>query len=418
MTRSRIIIHAIGSAGDVHPFLGIGTALAQRGHDVYVVTNPFYKDLVIDQGLGFRPLGTEEEFHRIKNDPDLWHPRRAFPAIVKHVVNPSHSAIYEISRELHLPGNTILVSSSLAFASRTAAELLNAPMATVHLAPSLFASEYRQPSIHGMPFGNSAPRFLKRLQWSIAAKVVDHFVLPGLNRFRKSHGLPPAKKILTEWWHSPDRVIALFPSWFAPMQPDWPAQTIQTGFPLFDAKSSVKIPTELQEFLAEGSPPVLFTPGSAMAQAKGFFIEAAKAVEMMGCRALFLTGFRENLPTTLPAGTAYFPYIPFSSVLPHCAALVYHGGVGTCAQALQAGIPHLVQPMAHDQLDTLSRVQDLGVGLGIHPAKFKADTIAATLHHLIGNPSFRNNAREIATCFTPNRWIDQTCSAIEGLSLH
>ena len=77
----RIIIHALGSAGDVHPFVGVGRALVERGHEVFVATNPVFRDTVIDGGLGFRALGTEEQFRQTRDDPDLWHPLRAMRAV-------------------------------------------------------------------------------------------------------------------------------------------------------------------------------------------------------------------------------------------------------------------------------------------------------------------------------------------------
>lgn len=411
----RVIIHAIGSAGDVHPFMGIGTALKARGHEVFVVTNPAFEAAITASGLGFRPLGTVEDYHRIKDDPDLWHPRKAFPAVIRHAVDPGHEPIYEITRELHVPGKTVMVASSLGFAARTASELLGIPYATVHLAPSLFASVHRQPEIHGLPFGSGAPMFLKRIQWKIAGKVVDHFALPGLNRYRAGHGLAPAKNLLVDWWHSPQRVIALFPEWFAPAQVDWPQQVRQTGFPLFDEKDSRPIPQELEDFLNAGEPPVVFTPGSAMSQGHHLFREAAKALRRIGRRGIFLTPFTECLPPGLEPDILAVPYVPFSQVLPRCAAIIYHGGIGTCAQALHAGIPQLVQPMAHDQLDTLSRVRDLGVGMGIMPRNFREKPLAKALETLLSTPSYRKNAAEMPARFRPREWMEETCGWIEGL---
>lgn len=412
----RVIIHTIGSAGDVHPFLGIGSALQARGHEVFVVTNPAFEPAVLASGLQFRPLGTLEHFQQVKDDPDLWHPRRAFPAIMRHAVDPSHAPILEITRELHVPGRTVMLASSLAFAARTASELLGIPYATVHLAPAVFPSIYRQPEIHGLPFGSGAPLFLKRIQWKIAGKVVDHHGLPGLNRFRKLHGLPPAKNLLTDWWNSPERVIALFPDWFAPAQPDWPAQTRQTGFPLFDEKGIRPVSQELADFLDAGSPPVVFTPGSAMSQGHRLFEEAAKALRRIGRRGLFLTPFTECLPPGLSPEILAVPYAPFSQVLPRCAAILYHGGIGTCAQALHAGIPQLIQPMAHDQLDTLSRIRDLGVGDGIMPRNFREKPLAAALERVLSTPEYQEKAGEVAKRFRSGAWLEQTCRLIEALA--
>jgi len=410
----RILIYAMGSAGDVHPFVGVGRVLQSRGHEVFIITSAYFEDVVLRAGLGFRPLGSVADFEKIQSDPHLWHPRKAFASVIRNAVDTSYEMILEIAKELHLPGNTVIVASSLAWATLSVRDLLGIPVATVHLAPSLFISSYRQPVLHGAPVPQWAPGIFKGFQWFLAGKVVDLHVLPGLNRFRKSHGLPPTSGMLTGW-HSPDRVIALFPDWFGPPQPDWPKQTRLTGFPLFDESAIRELPPELETFLNEGDPPVVLTPGSAMDRGNIFFAEAVKALRLLGKRGILLSRFTDTIPADLPPEIRHFPYIPFSQVLPRAAALVYHGGVGTCAQTLQAGIPHLVQPMAHDQLDTLSRVRDLGVGDGIHPHQFKAKRIASVLDRILGDPAIKQRALEVSRRFEPARWMQATCELVEEL---
>jgi rhamnosyltransferase subunit B len=408
----RVLIFTIGSAGDVHPFVRLGMALRERGHEVFLATSGFFEDLVIKSGLQFRELGSAERFRDVQDNPNLWHPHKALPTVIKHAANPSYPTILEIARDLHLPGDTVMLCSSLAFGGRNVRELLDIPMVSVHLAPSLFPSSYRQPVLHGMVFGQGAPRFLKALQWKIAGKVLDAIVCPELNRFRSQHGLPRARNIM-KWWHSPDRVIALFPDWFAPQQPDWPSQVHQAQFPLFDEVGLHTLPPELEEFLDEGEAPVVFTPGSAMNQGRAFFQEAVDALKLMGRRGILLTPYVETLPAHLPTGVRHFSYIPFSAVLPRAAALVYHGGIGTCAQALRAGIPHFIQPMAHDQLDTLSRVRDLGVGDGLDPKHFKARRIQKSLEKLLADPEVSRRAQQIAGRFTNSPGLDEICRVIE-----
>ncbi len=411
----RILIYAMGSAGDVHPFVGVGRALQARGHEVFVITSAYFEELVARAALGFRPLGTVADFERVQSDPHLWHPTKALPSIIRNAVDPTYELILAHARELHEPGNTIILASSLAWGALTVRELLRIPVATVHLAPSLFVSSHRQPVLHGAPIPQWAPRFMKAIQWQMAEKIVDFHVLPELNRFRKKHGLPPARRML-KGWHSPDRVIALFPEWFGPPQPDWPPQTRLTGFPLFDEAGLRELPRELDDFLNDGDPPVVFTPGSAMDRGHAFFAEAVAALKMLGKRGILLSRFPDTMPTDLPQGVRRFSYLPFSEVLPRAAALAYHGGVGTCAQTLRAGIPHLVQPMAHDQLDTLSRVRDLGVGDGLHPHQFKAKKIAATLDRLLHDATIGQQAKDLSRHFDPAAWMARTCELVEELT--
>lgn len=410
----RILIYAMGSAGDVHPFVGIGRALQARGHEVFVITSAFFESLVVRAGLGFRALGTVADFERVQGDPHLWHPRKALASVIKNAVEPSYEMILETARELNQASKTLILASSLAWGCFTVRDLLRIPVITVHLAPSLFVSSYRQPVLHGAPVPQAAPRFMKSIQWWAAGKVVDFHVLPSLNRFRKAHGLPPVSGML-QGWHSPDRVIALFPEWFGPRQPDWPAQTRLTGFPLFDEAGINDLPRDLDDFLNDGDPPVIFTPGSAMDRGYQFFEEAVKAMQLLGKRGVLLSRFENTIPADLPRGIRHFPYAPFSQVLPRAAALAYHGGVGTCAQTLQAGIPHLVQPMAHDQLDTLSRVRDLGVGTGLHPHQFKAKRIAHALEEILDDVSVKRRAVEISHRFEPKRWMEETCRLVEEM---
>ena len=410
----RILIYAMGSAGDVHPFVGVGRALQARGHEIFVITSAFFEDLVRRAGLGFRPLGSVEDFEQVQGDPHLWHPRKALATVIRSAVSPSYGMILETAKKLHVPGETVILASSLAWGTFAARELLGIPVATVHLAPSLFVSSHRQPVLHGAPVPQWAPRRLKTLQWWAAGKVVDYHVLPAWNRFRESQGLPPMRGML-RGWHSPDRVIALFPEWFGPPQPDWPPQTRMTGFPLFDEAGLRELPDELDHFLDDGDPPVIFTPGSAMDRGHDFFGEAVKALKLLGRRGVLLSRFANTIPAGLPPGIRHFSYAPFSQVLPRAAALAYHGGVGTCAQTLQAGIPHLVQPMAHDQLDTLSRVHDLGVGTGLHPHRFKARRIAAALEEILDNPPVTQRAVELSRRFEPARWMAETCNLVEAL---
>ncbi|WP_367873213.1 glycosyltransferase [Luteolibacter sp. Populi] len=411
----RILIYAMGSAGDVHPFTGVGRALQARGHEVFIITSAFFEELVRRAGLGFRAMGTVADFERVQGDPHLWHPTKAFPSIIRNAVNPSYEMILGVAKELHQPGNTVIVASSLAWGALGAAELLGVPVVSVHLAPALFVSSHRQPVLHGAPVPQSAPRWLKAFQWWAASKMVNHHVLPEWNRFRKLHGLPPAKGMLKEW-HAPARVIALFPDWFAAPQPDWPAQTRLTGFPMFDEAGLRELPGGLEEFLDAGEPPVVFTPGSAMDRGNVFFTEAAEALRLLGKRGIFLSRFPDTIPANLPTTIRHYSFIPLSRVLPRSAALVYHGGVGTCAQALQAGIPHLVQSMAHDQLDNLSRVRDLGVGDGLHPRQFKAKRIAAMLERLLGDAEVKRRATEIAGRFRAAEWVEETCRLVEEMA--
>src|SRR5437868_3349712 len=110
----------MGSSGDVHPFVALGVALRRRGHRVTVITGAYFEGLIRKAGLEFVGLGTVEEFEAVLLNPDAWHPRRGFEVVFRWGVLPWIRPIYDLIAERYVPGETVLVSSLLAFGARLA----------------------------------------------------------------------------------------------------------------------------------------------------------------------------------------------------------------------------------------------------------------------------------------------------------
>ena len=244
--------------------------------------------------------------------------------------------------------------------------------------------------------------------------LIDRTLCPPLNAFRQELGLAPVKRLMNGWWNSPQRVMGLWPEWFAPPQRDWPAQVMLTGFPLYDERGVAEMPPALEAFLAAGSAPIAFTPGSAMRHGHAFFQAAIEACERLGRRGLLLTRFGEQLPATLPTSVMHVTFAPFSLLLPRCAALVHHGGIGTMAQGFAAGIPQLVMPMSHDQPDNLLRLQRLGVGDGLAPEAFKGDAVAAKLSALLDNEGVIKRCGELSNRLKAAQPLETACAIMEA----
>jgi UDP:flavonoid glycosyltransferase YjiC (YdhE family) len=237
-----------------------------------------------------------------------------------------------------------------------------------------------------------------------------------INKFRRELGLRPVRRIITHWCHSPNRVIGLFPDWFGPPQKDWPPQVKLTGFPLYDEKDVTPLPPELETFLQSGTPPIAFTPGSAMFFGQKFFAAAAEACQRMGRRGVLLTRHAEQIPANLPAGVIHIPFAPFGLLLPRCAAVVHHGGIGSIAQGLSSGVPQLIMPMNFDQPDNAYRVKRLGVGDYLFPKQFTGGNAAAALDRLIQSPSVAQSCRQIAQRIAATDALTQTAECIEQLA--
>jgi rhamnosyltransferase subunit B len=411
----RFILNPVGSAGDVHPFVGIGRALRARGHEVIVLTAGPFRDVVLKAGLVFEETVSIAEYDSISKHPDLWHPRRGLQVVLDSVASRLRPA-YERLKGLHQPGRTVLVGHSLAFFVRVFEELHGTPAATVHLAPSIFRSDHAQPAFAPGRDGSNWPLWIKRsLWWSIDRYMLDPNVAPALNEWRRELGLPAVNRVFRDWIHSPQRVIGLFPDWFGVPQPDWPAAVRLTGFPLYDDHDRPVLPDSLVRFLDAGSPPILFTPGTANQSAAQFFKAALDATQRLGRRALLLTRYAGQLPP-LPPIAHHEPFVPLTHVLPRCAALVSHGGIGTLAQGLAAGVPQLTMPMGFDQPDNATRLQRLGVARWLVPAKFDGERVASQLGALLGDSATAASCRRWSEQIRAHNAIGETCDLLEQLA--
>lgn len=408
----RIILVPIGSAGDVHPYIGIGCELKRRGHEVQVMTSEYFRELVEKAGLEFTASSTLEDFNRLVVDPLLWDPWRGFEFIARNAFLPFVPKLYEFLEQAHIPGQTLVVGSSFAWGARIAQEKLNLPLVTLHLQPAAFPSLYETPVYSPAAWLAGMPVPLKRAHFQLIDILTDAVVAPEINRVRASLGLQPVPRVIREWTHSPLRTIGLFPEWFSPRQRDWPAGVHLTGFPLYDVDHIQTMPEEVEAFLDQGPAPVVFTSGSAMKQARSMFEVSAEACRRLGCRGLLINKFEDQIPASLPPGVMAARYAPFSRLFPRAAAVVHHGGIGTTAQALAAGVPQLVTPFAHDQFDNAARVVRLGAGEQLHTSRYRVKPLAAALERLMKDAALRERAQAMRLRFDGPAALSQTCDLI------
>jgi rhamnosyltransferase subunit B len=385
----------------VHPFIGIAQALHRRGNDVTVVASEPFGPLVRQSGLNFVEYLSEREYRQVIEDPDLWHPRKGTYLILRTLSGHLRRAYSRLS-EIVDPDRTVFVNHTLSFPARLYAEKHHVREATLHLQPATFRS-VMQPAtfIPGRDL-SWMPTRLTRLMWWVIDRMIDRHMLPALNALRGDLDLPFTSRVLKNCIHSTQCTVGLFPEWFAPPAPDWPATARLTGFPLFDATDHHELSPGLEAFLSAGDPPLVFTPGTAHTRADRFFQAAVEAASRLGRRAVLLTRFAEHLPEELPAHVYRESYVPFSRLLPRCAAIVHHGGIGTCAQGLAAGLPQLTMPMGFDQPDNVTHLHRLGVASWITPRKFTGERVARALGRLLEN-------RQVADACA--RWRDQIAAS-------
>jgi rhamnosyltransferase subunit B len=410
-----VLISAVGSYGDVYPFIGLARELRRRGHEVVVCTNEHFRPAAEAEGLEFAGVGDAALYEDTVRHPDLWHPTRGIRVVFGTVTRYAPLA-YECLLERYRPGETVLVGSTLALGARLLRETHGGALVSVHLAPNVFRSDEDAIRLPNRTIPAGAPRWLKRsFWWLVDRAVIDPMVAPMLNRYRKQLGLAPVKRVFRDWIHSPDAVIGLFPDWFAPPRADWPAQTRLAGFPLYDAAAHEPLPSDLEAFLDAGSPPVLFAPGTANAAAGEFFATSLAACEAAGRRALFVSRFGSQMPGKLPDSARHYDYLPFSAVLPRCSAFVSHGGIGSVSQAFHAGVPQIVRPIGFDQFENGQRAESLGVARVVPVAKYDSAAVAAALDALV-TPESAAACRNIAAYFRGSPALAEAAGIVESVA--
>ncbi len=206
-----------------------------------------------------------------------------------------------------------------------------------------------------------------------------------LHKLRKELGLAPVRhSALFEGQYSPLLNLALFDPQLAKPQPDWPNNTRICGSPIFDGELPDNADLDdLEQFLADGEAPIVFALGSSAVWIAGdFWDKAIAATVALGRRAVLLTG--PTVPESLPDTIRAYSYLPYSMVFPHAAAIVHQAGVGTLAQAMRAGRPQLIVPVAFDQPDNARRTCALGLGADCPVSKSNRTTAGLRTIHAAG----------------------------------
>jgi UDP:flavonoid glycosyltransferase YjiC (YdhE family) len=402
MSGRRIVFATFGSLGDLHPYVAVARELAARGHRPSIATFPELREDVEAARVEFAPMrpalaGFGDKPAVIARLIDPWHGPEF---LVRGMFMPNLRETYEdLARACR--GADLLVTHPLAFAGPLLAEKEGLRWASSALSPMMQFSALDPPLFPAAPWMRWARSLgvgVYRLVFRIPRAMARRWEAP-LRAFRAALGLPPAEAPAQfEGQYSPRLHLALFSGVLAAPQPDWPAATVVCGFPRYDgAPPDARTRSALEAFLAAGAPPIVFGLGSSAVMIAGNFWNAAvEAAQALGRRAILLTGSplenRERLPPTV----ATFDYLPYSAVFPRAAAVVHSGGIGTLAQALAAGRPQLVVPVAFDQPDNARRAVALGAARAIPFRKASGRALAKALDALLAAPAYAARAREIA----------------------
>lgn len=413
---ARIVIAAMGSRGDVLPFLALGRGLVARGHAVRIATPGNHANLVTDHG-----------FRHIHMRPD---PTRAMQAEREAGLTPE---IGDIMARVIAPGIRDGHADLLAACGKgacdlmiggfvpiapMAAETLGIPFAPAALQPIAFFSGFDPPvpaeAAWLAPLARLGPLY-GLPQRAVARAVMRRWARP-FAAARRGFGLPPARDPLLNFAAPPPFALALFSAQLAKAQRDWPAGARPTGFCRLPGGAA---PAEVAAFLDAGPPPLVVSLGSSMVRLRdrvtALHAAATEAAGRLGLRVLLLAGSEENrraLAARLPPDCLAVASAPHDAVFPRAGLILHHGGAGTAAEAMRAGVPMLVVPIAGDQFDNAARLERAGVARMLLRSPGTA-RIAAALAAL-DRPEPRARARAMSAAMAAEDGVAGAVAVIEA----
>jgi len=415
----RVLLTTIGSAGDVHPYIAVGIELRRRGHDVLLMTNPYFESRVRGAGLEFAALGTREEYLGAIADPRLVSPRVSGRFVVNELVlNRAREHFVATRRAIREFRPHAALRHIISFGPDWALQREHIPTACASLTPLFWFS----PDDPGA-FGAFSPQVRLAWLWRAAlpwARRYAGFVFDRrVDALRVECGLERRRDAFAHGLKGDGVKLGLWSPTFRAATPGDPPDATICGFCVYDAHPEhTQEESELEAFVSRGEPPLVFTLGSSVVHHAGDFYERARvASQRLGRRCVLLVGSsdvaktREHVSSDAVHVASYARY---STLFPRAAAVIHHGGVGTTAQGLRAGSPQLILPHANDEFDNALRAARLSVAMRATPGA-SVRTLTKTLTLLLAGEA-ATAARRVAQAMVADDGPARASDAIERLA--
>jgi sterol 3beta-glucosyltransferase len=377
---------ALGTRGDVQPYIALGIGLQQAGYQVSLGTTANFKSFVEDAGLASLTSdvdmqavarGGADGSRRVSRRKARW---QLFQVLLDETLKLSQGA------------DVLIYSGAALFTAQHVAEKLNIPVIPALVQPAIHPTR-AFPSV-GMPalewgswYNNFTYGFVDWLTWT--------FTKSNVNKWRRDVlGLPDAdqsamQKVRQSKWPT---LFGFSPS-VLPKPAEWGANVHVTGY-WFLPDSIWNPPADLAAFLEAGAPPVYIGFGSMASRDPQQTTELVlDAVKQAGVRAVLASGWGGLSAANVPENVFLMDSVPHDWLFPRMAAVVHHGGAGTTAAGLRAGVPTVIIPFGGDQPFWGHHVHKLGVGTEPIPQKrLTADGLASAIRTAVQDSAMRARA--------------------------
>lgn len=414
----RITVLALGSRGDVQPFIALAVGLQKTGsHQVRFAAPDNFEVLAKEYSLSFSPLGvdTQKMLGTGGIDPDrnillwLWEVLRSIKPLAEQMLENTWSACQEAE---------LIIYSMMGIGAYHVAEKLGVPCIMAFAIPG-FAPTRLYPNPNGifpsLPLGGG----YNRLTHLLSLQFFQIFTGPFINRWRKEKlHLPAIPFGKYPYFHLGGRPLPLLGSYsplISPKPPDWGDQIHVCGYWFLDPPPGWQPPAQLMTFLAAGAPPVYIGFGSMANHAPQKVAHLVQeALALSGQRGILAAGWGGLEHASLPDHIFALDAVPHAWLFPRVAAVVHHGGAGTTAAGFRAGVPSILVPFTGDQPFWAKQVTELGVGPQPIPRrKLTSARLAAAIAAATTDPDMQARAAALGERIRAEDGVAQAIEMIE-----
>jgi len=417
----KITINAFGSRGDVQPYVALGRGLDSAGFEVLITTHKIFEDLVRDNGLDCYPIDVDP--HEVLISQAVAELGNNPVKIVRWMaknIKPVMKEMFLVTLESGSSADLIL-NSLLAFAGYHVGEKLGIPSIGAFLQPATPTRFYPGASGITAPgwiplvglFNYSVSKLTNQFLFNLLRPIINECRVEILGLPEVSRGFywqvdKPSNKTPILYGYSPSVL---------PKPADWGPQQLLTGYWFLDLADDYNPPADLVEFLQSGPPPVYIGFGGMVDHEKEKITELVfEAIELASQRAILLGGWSDLGVGDLPDHVFRVDFVPHDWLFPRMSAVVHHGGAGTTAAGLRAGVPNVIIPFFGDQAFWAWRIDALGAGVkGIPRKRLSAEKLAESIDRAAADESIRAIAAELRERIRSEDGVETAVAHIEKI---
>lgn len=395
----KITLLALGSRGDVQPFLALGLGLQQAGYAVTIAAGQDFASWIVNNGLNFQPFAVnlhellQEQTNKQWIENNGGNPFAQMRGL-RHLIDQiSGTLVADI--EHMISGTDIVISNAMTY---PIVDSLNEKNTFLHINAAVHpvtpTSDYLSTLMY------------IRQQRSVTNRIGGYLFLWGvwyafknlIDELRHDKNLNPiGRGEFFRRWNKARILYAVSPL-VLPTASDWDENKIVSGYWFLDDETYWQPPQELQDFLESGDSPVYVGFGSmSSVNPKATTQLIIQALKQTGQRGIISKGWAGLEANHLPDSIFMIDDVPHNWLFPRMKAIVHHGGSGTTASALRAGRPQTIVAHGVDQPFFGRRLPELGVGTPfIHRPNLTIERLVKAINGMVDNQSMETRAQQIA----------------------